>query len=157
CISGAYYAGRWLRAVGVPCVGVIHSDDPFYTRGILDRFVNGQAQDWMTAFVCVSAATHELFASSVRGRGPVEYIPYGVSVPQSDQMAGWRCEGQRFRVIYAGRIVEEQKRVTAVARSLCRLAKEIPGLDGVMYGSGAQEGEVERILASHGNGAVRLA
>src|SRR6516165_7556774 len=33
----AYHAARWVREAGIATVGVIHSDDPIYTRGVMDQ------------------------------------------------------------------------------------------------------------------------
>src|SRR5262245_27014742 len=38
----AYYASRWVRAAGVPTVGVLHSDDAFH-RALLQEFVFGRS------------------------------------------------------------------------------------------------------------------
>ena len=53
CITGAYYASRWVQAAGIPSLGVVHSDDPFYTRAVMERFTCGarSRKGWRHLFV----------------------------------------------------------------------------------------------------------
>jgi glycosyltransferase involved in cell wall biosynthesis len=158
CMSGAYYAARWVRQAGIPTVGVIHSDDPFYTRGIMDRFVTGLADARLSALVCVSEAMREWFACRAQVGVPVEYIPYGITMPDELEIARPAAPGERFQVVYAGRMVEEQKRVSEVARSLCCVAREVQGVEGLMYGDGPDRQRAVDVMATEGAGlSVRYA
>ena len=56
----AYYAGRWVREVGIPTIGVLHSDDPFH-RGLLSEFVFGAGAYQLSALVCVSKFLEQRF------------------------------------------------------------------------------------------------
>jgi colanic acid/amylovoran biosynthesis glycosyltransferase len=152
CISGAYYAVPWVREAGIPTIGVIHSDDPFYTRGVMDQFVTGPTDARLSAVVCVSEVTRDLFFSRAQIGVPVEYIPYGVVMPDATQIARFAVPPAPFRVIYAGRMVEEQKRVSEVARSLCRVVREVQGVEGVMYGDGPDRQGVVDVMAEEGAG-----
>jgi glycosyltransferase involved in cell wall biosynthesis len=49
-------------------------------------------------------------------------------------------------------MVEEQKRVYEVARSLCRVVREVQRVEGVMYGDGADRQGVVDVMAEEGAG-----
>src|SRR5262249_3547053 len=148
----AYYAVRWVRDAGIPTIGVIHSDDPIYTRGVMEQFVTGPTDARLSSVVCVSEVTRELFSSRAQVGVPVEYIPYGVVMPDATQIARFAVRPAPFRVVYAGRMEEEQKRVSEVARSLCRVVREVQGVEGVMYGDGADRQGVVDVMAEEGAG-----
>jgi glycosyltransferase involved in cell wall biosynthesis len=150
----AYHASRWVRSAGIPTVGILHSDDAFY-RGIQEEFVFGDPELAVSDLVCVS---HEL-ERQVTGRTPghtnVSRIPYGVPIPAE----GIRSSNPpSLRIAYVGRLAEEQKRISLVARALCRVVREVEGTEAVLYGEGPERDQVESILSLEGSGlAVRLA
>jgi len=53
CIVPAYFAAGYARRSGIPSVGILHSDDPFYW-GLVDEFLNGSWQFRVSAVVPVS-------------------------------------------------------------------------------------------------------
>ncbi len=148
----AYHAGRWMRAAGIPTIGIIHSDDPFY-RGLQERFLMGRRRDRVTAFVGVSKfITDDLHRLAPRGV-TVRAIPYGVEIPAEPV----RWDDGPLRIAYAGRLVEPQKRVSVVARAFCRAARDVPDVEAVLYGEGKAQPDVESILvAQSSDGRVRL-
>jgi glycosyltransferase involved in cell wall biosynthesis len=152
CSGRAYYATRWVREAGVPTIGVIHCDSPFYTGGVMEQFVCGPADDRVSYLVCVSEGMRELFSCQAQDRVPVEYIPYGISMPDASELAQFPAPPAPFRVIYAGRMVEEHKRISEVARSLCRVVREVPGVEGLMYGDGHDRQRAVDVLAEEGAG-----
>lgn len=135
-----YYASRYLIACGIPCVGVLHSDDPFY-HDIVDLFVAGE-KDWrLSAVVCVSNALTDL----VGGLGheiPVLVAPCGapVSVEKAHR------EDSRLRVFYFGRLVDRQKRILRLTSHLVNACREIPVLEAVLFGDGEESAEVRSII-----------
>ncbi len=149
----ALLAGRWARAAGIPTVGVLHSDDAFY-RGVQDEFVFGDSRYAVSTLVVVS----RLLQSQVQSRNApstsVRRIPYGVPVPNQRVQR----DTSQLRVAYVGRLAEEQKRISDVARAFCRMVKEIPATTAVIFGDGPDRGNVETILATEGQGlAVQFA
>lgn len=152
-VVSAYYAARWVRSVGIPTVGVLHSDDPFY-RAIQDEFVFGPTAQQLSSIICVSRELE----SQVSHRKPlctnVCRIPYGVTVPDA-------CVGlvpSRFRIAYVGRLAEEQKRISELTRAFIRICRTIPNAEAVIYGDGPDRSSVEAILATEGQHvSVRLA
>ena len=79
-------------------------------------------------------------------------IGYGVSVPVK------RAEppGSVLRLVYVGRLVEQQKRVSDVAAALCSAAQVIPNLEAWIVGEGSARPAVEDIIQNKGNGRVKL-
>ena len=51
--SAGYLATRWVTRSGIPSIGIMHSDDPFYER-IFAAFVLGPAGNCLSDLVCVS-------------------------------------------------------------------------------------------------------
>ncbi len=144
-VVAAYFAARWIRAAGIPTVGVLHSDDPFY-QAIQEEFVFGARHYQVSAIACVSDELRQ----QVERRNPrdvwVRQIPYGVPLPDSSVQR----ETGKLRVAYVGRLAEEQKRISEVTRALCRVSSKADGIEARMYGDGPARSEVERILASEG-------
>ena len=143
----AYFAGSLARAAGIPTVGILHSDDPFY-RGLQTEFVFGAPRFQLSGLACVSRELEE----QVKGREPaatgVWRIPYGVPVPPRSV----ELQPGKLRLCFVGRLEDEQKRICDLTRALCRVAREVPGVEAKLYGEGSRRGAVEEILASEGAG-----
>jgi glycosyltransferase involved in cell wall biosynthesis len=150
----AYYASRWVRSTGIPTVGVLHSDDPFY-RGIQEEFFLGDPRYAVSALVCVSRKLEEQVAGKNSRHTRVLRIPYGVPIPPV-KIHSFRPPA--LRIAYVGRLAEEQKRISLVTRALCRVVREVADTEAVLYGDGPERDQVELILQSEGAGLpVRLA
>ena len=146
-VVSAYYAARWIRAAGIPTVGVLHSDDAYY-RAIQDEFVFGAPQQCLSSVVCVSAQLEEQLRARSPRQTEVFRIPYGVQVPDYIE----RRSSDRLRIAYVGRLAEEQKRISETTRALIQVCREIPNVEAVIFGDGPDRNNVERILASEGSG-----
>lgn len=146
-IVGALYASRWVKEAGIPTVGVLHSDDDYY-RGIAKTFVMGQATYQLSAAVCVS----DFLAQSVMGwgntRSTIAKIPCGVPLPTVTA----RQPTDTLRIVYLGRLVEEQKQISKLTTALCRAIRSVPNTEAVIFGDGSAKANVEAILASEGKG-----
>jgi colanic acid/amylovoran biosynthesis glycosyltransferase len=144
----AFYASRWVRQAGIPTVGILHSDDDFYL-GVQEEFVFGSMEYRLSTVVCVS----RYLESRVRAQKPegieVARLPYGVPVPSG--VTGYPQQ-RPLRLIYSGRLVEEQKQISQAVRSLCRAVKEIKNTEAVIYGDGPARGAVEEILRTEAAG-----
>jgi len=152
----AYYAGRWLRAAGIPTVAVLHGDDRYYDA-LLSEFVFGDPAYQVAGLVCVS----QTLERNLRAKHPqlppttlVRHIPHGVPIPQ--QVA--RPPDGRLKLAYVGRLVKINKQVSEMTRALCRVAREIPGTEAVLYGDGPSRSALQQILRTEGKGLpIRLA
>jgi colanic acid/amylovoran biosynthesis glycosyltransferase len=126
----AHYAGRWIKAAGIPTVGVIHSDDEFY-RDLLREFVFADGPYRLSAVVCVS----QFLADEARRHSHETSIycaPYGVPIPETPAAP----PADRLRLVFAGRFSEAQKRISRVVDSFCAAVSSVPGTEAVLYGDG---------------------
>jgi colanic acid/amylovoran biosynthesis glycosyltransferase len=148
CIIPAYYAGKYVRLSGIPTVGILHSDDLFHW-GIVDEFIIGYPDFRVSVVVPVSRFLESRIASIAEGRRVmVRRIGYGVPIPQR---AAERAN-KVFRLVYIGRLVEKQKRISDVTEALCRVATRLPDLEAWIVGEGPAREAVEKIICQSGVG-----
>jgi colanic acid/amylovoran biosynthesis glycosyltransferase len=136
----AYLAGCWIRQAGIPTVGVLHSDDEYH-RAILDRFVTEDGPFQVSAVVCVSRFLDELATTCSKGV-TVWRAPYGVPVPEQAAVP----PREVLRLVYVGRLVEQQKRISRVAEWFCKAVADVPGVEAVLIGDGQDRAAVEAII-----------
>lgn len=149
--TAGYLAARWVNRAGIASIGILHSDDPYYEK-VLQEFVLGPAGNCVSDMVCVS----EFLSSKTKGlqtATTMHLIPYGVPIPGQSA----RAPNEALRLIYVGRLVEEQKQILDVTRALCRVVREVPGTEAVIYGNGPDRARVKRCLEEESTGSrVRL-
>ncbi|MFQ3580719.1 glycosyltransferase family 4 protein [Chloracidobacterium validum] len=148
-VIAGLYATAWTRPAGLPTVGVLHSDDDYH-RALVDRFVAGPARFRPTDIVTVSRYLTVATQAQAAPETSVWGIPYGVPLPATT--AQW-TQGP-LRLLYAGRLEEEQKRISDVTRALCRAA-QLPNVTATIAGDGRGRAAVERIIAQESHGRVR--
>jgi glycosyltransferase involved in cell wall biosynthesis len=146
-VVAAYLAARWVREAGIPTVGILHSDDPFY-QGLQDRFLFGRPQDRVTAMVCVSRELERQVLERGAQPAAVTRIGYGVPVPETTV----QHQPGRLRLAFVGRLAEEQKRISGVVRAFCRATREVPGSEAIIYGDGPERLTAEQLLTAEGAG-----
>lgn len=150
-VVAAYHAGRWAREAGIPTVGILHSDDAYY-RALQDEFVSGAPPSRLSGAVCVSKELERQLIDRQAEDVIVRRIPYGVPLPPA---IAKRQTG--LGIVFAGRLVEEQKRISDVTRAFVRAVRQVPGIEAVIYGDGPDKPAVENILAAEpADVAVRL-
>ncbi|MFT6841265.1 MAG: colanic acid/amylovoran biosynthesis glycosyltransferase [Psychroserpens sp.] len=145
-VVAAYYAAKWAKKAGIYTVGVSHSDDSFY-HAIQKEFIDGSKDFRLSGMVCVSSELEkQLNASRFEDELLIERIPYGVKVPSEKAQR----EDDNLKVVYVGRFAEEQKRISEVAKSFCRMTAAIPNVSAVFYGDGPNKGNLETVLKTEG-------
>jgi glycosyltransferase involved in cell wall biosynthesis len=148
-VLAGFFAARWLKAAGIPSIGVVHSDDDYY-RGIVSDFVLGPPAWRISSVVCVSRELER----QINGEHPVgvlvRTIPCGVPIPSATVAR----VGGKLRLAYVGRLVEEQKQISQVARAFCRATTELAGVDALIVGEGPDRDRVEAVLANECSGAA---
>lgn len=147
----AYHASKYIKKAGIPVVGMLHSDDPFY-RSIVDEFIIKPAESYLSAIICVSGFLEDFCRDRCESKTIIRKIPYGVPVPE--RKAGF--DNNRLKLMYAGRFIERQKRISDVTKSLCKLTMKIPGTEAVLYGSGPSEPDVKQIINESKGAQVHL-
>jgi glycosyltransferase involved in cell wall biosynthesis len=141
CLPEFYFAAHWLGAQGLPWAFTFHSDDPEYWA--LAESI--QPQSNCATWVTVSEYLAEKLASKFPNAN-IRIIPYGVRVP--DTRASWNPD--RFRVVFSGRLVEPQKRVSLVIDALVQACRQLPSIEGRIIGDGIERAALERRIASEG-------
>ncbi|MFZ4058013.1 MAG: glycosyltransferase family 4 protein, partial [Ferruginibacter sp.] len=144
----AFYAGRWAKKAGIPTVMILHNDDEFH-HALVDAYADEKDPFAVDAIVGVSKLITDMIVASAPHHPLVQCIPYGAPLPNT---AATLAAGDVLKLVYAGRIVEPQKRISEVARAFCRVAKEIPGTQCTIYGSGRAEPALKEILRTEGAG-----
>ncbi len=152
CIVPAYFAAGYARRQGVQTVGVLHSDDPFYW-GVVDEFINGAPAFRLSAVVAVSKFLEEAVAADTL-KNKVVTRRIGCGVPLTHERA--QRSGEIFRLVYTGRLEEEQKCISEVTRSLCAVVKQNPGVEAWIVGEGSARASVERIIQTSGVDPLRV-
>lgn len=145
CIVPAYFAAAEAKRCGVRTIGVLHSDDPFYW-GIVDEFVYGGEQWRLNQLVAVSLFLHDAVRSNAPATIPVHYIPHGVPTPRVRAAQ----PKEKLRIVYTGRLVEEQKRISDLARAFCRVTRNHANLEAWIVGAGSAEANVRNIIRAEG-------
>lgn len=134
-----------LKRAGIRNVGIIRSDDAFY-RGIIDRFAAGSDRDRLDAFVSVSLYLRDEVKLRSKGKCSCFYIPSGTPIPAD--VAIWRDDP--FRVVYCGRLVQEQKRILETVDCLIRVCREVPKAVGLIIGDGPEKEKIEKKISESG-------
>lgn len=142
-LVAAFYASRWVKQAGISTIGCLHSDDEFH-RGVLREFVLRETPYQLSALVCVSQFLED-YVHQFKPTGPiVKRIACGVPYPQRQQAI---LTSDSLKLIYVGRLEEEQKRISEVTHALCRAVSEVPHTEAVIFGSGSAKSNVEKILS----------
>lgn len=141
----AYLSVRYLKRAGIPCVGILRSDDTFY-HGIIDRFVAGRAEDRVDAIVCVS----EFLTNTVRERAggalDIHQIASGTPIPSDVAIP----PNSVLKIAYVGRLVEEQKQILATVRVLIAITSQLTGVEATIYGDGPEKERIQQLLSVSG-------
>jgi colanic acid/amylovoran biosynthesis glycosyltransferase len=138
----AYYACKWAKKAGVTTIGISHSDDPFY-HAIQKEFIDAHKSFRLDGMICVSKVLEQqLLKSKYASKVKIKRIPYGVIIPDSKATR----DDNSLRVIYVGRLAEQQKRISEVTRSFCEMTQKINGVEAIIYGDGPDKINVENIL-----------
>jgi colanic acid/amylovoran biosynthesis glycosyltransferase len=143
----AYYAGRWVREAGIPSVGVLHSDDTYH-HGLVREFVFGDIRYRLSAMVCVSKFIEQEVLRQCPDRVLIRRIPCGVPLPQ---LIAQSPTG-RMKFVYTGRLDEEQKRISDLTHAFCRVVRDVPNTEAVIYGDGPASQTVKLIISEEGKG-----
>lgn len=145
--AAGLYAGRWFKEAGIPTVGILHSDDPYY-RAALQKFVFGNASEQLSTLVCVSDFLTQYAHSFGETTTDIHCIPYGVPIP--DDIASPAQD--TLKMIYVGRLVEEQKQISQVTTAMCQAVQEVSQTEAILYGNGPDKLNAKQIIATQGQG-----
>jgi colanic acid/amylovoran biosynthesis glycosyltransferase len=143
----ALSAAKWIKESGIPVIMVLHNDNAFHDALVEEYVIKNNSRD-VSAVVAVSKLITEVVYKKTEQHDNIYCIPCGAPVPQNIATT----PKETFKLVYAGRLVEPQKRISEVTRALCKVAKEVPGTSCTIYGSGRAEPNMNEILATEGKG-----
>jgi colanic acid/amylovoran biosynthesis glycosyltransferase len=129
CLAEHMYAARICGGAGLPWVFTHHSDDPFYWK-MLRTTGPGRSNGSI-----VAVSSH--IAGRCRVEAPdatAQTIPYGVALPPATAIH----RVAPFRVVYSGRLVEEQKRISLVLQTFVELCRRDPRIECRVLGDGPE-------------------
>lgn len=148
----ALFAGRWIRDAGIPTIAMLHNDDAEY-RALAQLFAG--PDESFRASALVSISRHLVHVAEPLPAGLLaRCIPYGVPLPKN--RATWDG-AEPLRLVYHGRIVQQQKRIIETVAACVRLARATGKVTADFFGSGPDEGLVREALArDDAGGRVRF-
>lgn len=144
----ACYAAQWAKKAGIPSLIILHNDNDMH-HALVDEFAAGDKDKRVSGVIAVSNFIKKKIDEKNTEGVMVDFITYGAPVPSSTTALK---AGGPLKLIYAGRFTEHQKKISAVANAFCNAAREIPGVECVMYGAGEGLEAVLAILAEKGKG-----
>lgn len=134
----AFYAKKYMK--GIPVIGTLHSNDKFY-KSVIRNFVAPDSKIKLDGIVAVS----NYIKLQVQNLLPPEAI---VRIPCGTPMLPNKTsyEGGLMKIMYAGRLVEEQKQISKLTHAFCKAAILIPNTEFSIYGDGPQLDEIKKIV-----------
>lgn len=142
----AHYACRFAREAGIRTIGVLHSDDPYYDD-VRELFVTGEEPWRLDGLVAVSRYLHDLARASATPSTRVLLATYGVPVGKTQA----EPPSDTLELLYVGRFVERQKRISRLAHRLSVATATIDGVRATMYGDGPDHQKIADLLVSLGS------
>jgi glycosyltransferase involved in cell wall biosynthesis len=141
-------AAKFIKKAGIATVMVLHNDNKYHYDLVKKYAANNDDTD-VSAVVCVSDLIQQISAQTAPRHKYVRYIPIGA--PVTDDLAAWQQE-ETLKVVYAGRIEENQKRISEVTHAFCKAAREVPDTAFTIYGHGNAVDAVQQIISTAGKG-----
>jgi colanic acid/amylovoran biosynthesis glycosyltransferase len=138
----ALFAGKWIKASGIPVVGVLHTDDERF-QWIQQEFLSASQDFALSALVCVSELLKDKIANLNSFHIPVEVISCGTLIPYYQKP---KCLSP-LKIVYAGKLTEEAKQISLLTKAFCQVVKEVNGVEAYIYGDGPSKEDVLAIIA----------
>ncbi len=140
------FAARWVRESGIPTV-IAHRSDDALNWCLFQTFVAGKPKWRVNGLVCVSQYLKEKSLQRMSEQIPVTVIPSGV--PTSTHVATHQ-ESDILKVVYAGRLVQKQKRIWNTIDTFIDILKEDTAIDFTIIGDGVERDGLEKKVRESG-------
>lgn len=149
CIEALYYAAINLSKQGLPFVYTMHSDDPVY-------WANAELLNKYAKPIAISVSKDIANEYTKRFNIQPTIIPYGFKTHNTIVR---NIDATRLsRIVYIGRIVEEQKRISLVYETMAALCKINEDVQCTIVGSGpAEEWLKEKLTNYNANSRIQYA
>lgn len=153
-MPAAYFTAAHLKKRGIPSIGVMRSDDDFHHQ-LEELFITGRDRDRVDHWVCVSEYLRDRISPHV---SRAEAIPSSCDHCGAASRSGLPgpTEGQPLKIVYSGRLVERQKRISTLTEALCRLTRRRDDVQAAIVGDGPDRERVEAVLRRYPDAAVTL-
>ena len=137
----ALYATQYLKPFNIPVVGVMHSNDTFY-KGVITKFIHGNKKNQLSTAVSVSRYINTI-CESQNTQTQLLNIPCGT--PKVENSTSRESKGI-LKVIYAGRLVVQQKQILKLTKAFCDASKVNDKINFSIYGDGDQEQSIKALI-----------
>ena len=137
----ALYATQYLKPFNIPVIGVMHSNDEFY-KGVITKFIHGNKKNQLSTAVSVSEYINTI-CTSQNTQTQLLNIPCGT--PEAKKSAFPESQ-EILKVIYAGRLVVQQKQILKLTKAFCDASKNNNNLEFSIYGDGDQEPSIRELI-----------
>ena len=137
----ALYATQYLKPFNISVIGVLHSNDEFY-KGVITKFIHGNTKNQLTTAVSVSEYINTI-CESQNTQTQLLNIPCGT--PEVKNRTS-RDSQEVFKVIYAGRLVVQQKQILKLTKAFCDASKVNSNLEFSIYGDGDKEQSIKALI-----------
>ena len=137
----ALYATQYLKQFNIPVIGVMHSNDTFY-QGVITKFIHGKSKNQLSTAVSVSEYINTI-CESQNTKTQLLNIPCGT--PEAKKSAFPESQ-EILKVIYAGRLVVQQKRILKLTKAFCDASKVNSNLEFSIYGNGDKEQSISALI-----------
>ena len=144
-LIAALYAIPWIKKENILTVNFIHSDDKICSA-IADRFVKNTDVKWNSDIVfSVSKYIYNIIGG--KNISNHYYAPYGIQ--PSINISVYQ---NPLKVIYFGRIEEEQKCISDTVRGMINVLKILPNCEFDIYGMGSAVEQIKMLIKNEGQG-----
>ena len=137
----ALYATQYLKQFNIPVIGVMHSNDTFY-HGVITKFIHGNKKNQLSTAVSVSEYINTI-CTSQNTQTQLLNIPCGT--PEAKKSAFPESQ-EILKVIYAGRLVVQQKQILKLTKAFCDASKVNSNLEFSIYGNGDKEQSISALI-----------
>ena len=137
----ALYATQYLKPFNISVIGVLHSNDEFY-KGVITKFIHGNTKNQLTTAVSVSEYINTI-CESQNTQTQLLNIPCGTPEVKNSTS---RDSQEVFKVIYAGRLVVQQKQILKLTKAFCDASKANSNLEFSIYGDGDKEQSIKALI-----------
>ncbi len=137
----ALYATQYLKPFNIAVIGVLHSNDEFY-KGVITKFIHGITKNKLTTAVSVSGYI-DTICESQNTKTQLLNIPCGT--PEVKNSTSLDSQ-EALKVIYAGRLVVQQKQILKLTKAFCDASKVNSNLEFSIYGDGDKEQSIKALI-----------
>ncbi len=143
----ALFAGKWIKASGIPVIGVLHTDDERF-QWLQQEFLSASAAFALSALVCVSELLKDKMTGLNTFKIPIHNISCGTPIPYYQKP---KCLSP-LKLVYAGKLTEEAKQISLLTKAFCQVVKEVKGIEAYIYGDGPAKADVLAIIEKEAKG-----